>query len=86
MVRSWSEDLHINLRFISAEFGALDLCPKLVSAQYLVKELMGLGSYFAYMLLLTTPSLVLSHNIFGQFSEELLTLIIGQKRYRLNIL
>ena len=40
MIRSWFEDVHINLRFISAELGAVDLCPKLVSAQYLVKELM----------------------------------------------
>ena len=35
----------------------------------------GLGSYFAYILLLTIPSLVLSHDIFRQFSAELLTLI-----------
>ena len=51
----------------------------LVSAQYLVKEFMGLGSYFAYILLLTIPSLGLSHDIFRQFSAELLALINGQK-------
>ena len=45
----------------------------------------GLGSYFAYMLLLTIPSLGLSHDIFRQFSAELLALINGQKRYPLSI-
>ena len=44
------------------------------------------GSYCTYIWLLTIPSLVLSHDIFRQFSAELLTLIIGQKRYPLNIL
>ena len=39
----------------------------------------GLGSYFAYILLLTIPSLRLSHDIFCQFSAELLALINGQK-------
>ena len=60
--------------------------PKMVSAQYLVKRIDGFRSYIAYILLLTIPSLVLSHEIFRQFSAELLTLIIGQKRYPLNIL
>ena len=32
----------------------------------------GLGSYFAYILLLTILSLALSHDIFRQFSAELL--------------
>ena len=32
--------LFFSALFTSAELGALDLCPKLVSAQYLVKELM----------------------------------------------
>ena len=45
----------------------------------------GLGSYFAYLLLLITPSLVLSHDIFRHFSAEILSLIIGQKRFPLNI-
>ena len=65
MIRSWSEDVHI------------DLCPKLVSAQ--CERIDGLGSYFAYILLLTIPSLGLSHDIFRQFSAELLALINGQK-------
>ena len=46
----------------------------------------GLGSYLAYIVLLTISSLVLSHDIFRHFSAELLTLIIGQKQYPLNIL
>ena len=46
----------------------------------------GLATYFAYIWFLSIPSLVLSHDIFRQFSAELLTLIIGQKRYPLNIL
>ena len=45
----------------------------------------GLGSYFAYILLLTIPSLGLSHDIFRQFSAELLAVINGQKWYPLNI-
>ena len=68
--------LHINLRFISAELGALDLRLKLVSRSISCESIDGLGSYFAYILLLTIPSLVLSHDIFRQFSAELLTLII----------
>ena len=39
----------------------------------------GLGSYFAHILLLTIPSLGLSHDIFRQFSAELLALINWQK-------
>ena len=39
----------------------------------------GLGSYFAYIFLLTIPSLELSHDIFRQFSAELLALIHWQK-------
>ena len=39
----------------------------------------GLGSYFAYILLLTIPSFGLSHDIFHQLSAELLALINGQK-------
>ena len=34
---------HINLRLISADLGAIDFCPELVSAQYLVKELIDWG-------------------------------------------
>ena len=34
----------------------------------------GLGSYFAYILLLTIPSLVLSHDIFRQFSAKVIDL------------
>ena len=38
-----------------------------------------LGSYFAYIFLLTIPSLKLSHDIFRQFSAELLALINWKK-------
>ena len=63
--------------------------PKIGFRSISCERIDGLGSYFAYfayILLLKIPSLVLSHDIFRQFSAELLTLIIGQNRYPLNIL
>ena len=60
--------------------------PKIGFRSISCERIDGLGSYFAYILLLTIPSLVFSHDIFRHFSAELLTLIIGQKRYPLNIL
>ena len=53
--------------------------PKIYFRLISCERIDGLGSYFAYTLLLTIPSLVLSHDIFRQFSAQLLTLIIGQK-------
>ena len=42
----------------------------------------GLGSYFAYIFLLTIPSLELSQDSFRQFSAELLALINWQNDIR----
>ena len=52
--------------------------PKIGFRSISCERIDGLGSYFAYMLL-TIPSLGLSHDIFRQFSAELLALINGQK-------
>ena len=53
--------------------------PKIGFRSIFCDRIDGLGSYFAYILLLTIPSLGLSHDIFRQFSAELLALINGQK-------
>ena len=42
--------------------------PKIGFRSISCERIDGLGSYFAYILLLTIPSLVLSHDIFLQFS------------------
>ena len=52
--------------------------PKIGFRSISCEKIDGSRSYFAYILLLTIPSLVLSHDIFRQFSAELLTLIIGK--------
>ena len=54
--------------------------PKIGFRSISCERIDGLGSYFAYILLLTIPSLG-----FHQFSAELLALIYGQKWYPLNI-
>ena len=59
--------------------------PKIGFSSVICERIDGLGSYFAYILLLTVPSLGLSHDIFRQFSAELLALINGQTWYPLNI-
>ena len=59
--------------------------PKISFRSISCERIDGLGSYFAYILLLSIPSLGLSHDIFRQFSAELLALINGQKWYPLNI-
>ena len=53
--------------------------PKIGFRSISCERIDGLGSYFAYILLLTIPILGLSHDIFHQFSAELLALINGQK-------
>ena len=52
--------------------------PKIAFRSISCERIDGLGSYFAYILLVTIPSLGLSHDIFRQFSAELLALINGQ--------
>ena len=53
--------------------------PKIGFRSISCERIAGLGSYFAYILLLTIPSLGLSHDNLRQFSAELLALINGQK-------
>ena len=53
--------------------------PKIGFRSISCERIDGLGSFFAYILLLTIPSLGLSHDIFRQFSAEVLALINGQK-------
>ena len=53
--------------------------PKIGFRSISCERIDGLGSYFAYILLLTIPILGLSPDIFCQFSAELLALINGQK-------
>ena len=56
--------------------------PKIGFRSISYERIDGLGSYFAYILLLTIPSLGLSHDLFRQFSAELLALINGQNDIR----